>query len=238
MTKPSKLGAPRMGTFVPPAITIRPEQVLRVHGYRDLEKVRPDVVDAARQQVARARGLLDAEIHYRRLAVEELDGDGLRLEGGITFASEAFRRYCAGCDEGLAFVLTTGDRLDEMVRGHIDNFELIEALFLESYGWLAVEAVTRLFSKHLRTELAAEGCRIGMRMGPGYSYKIGARTISWPLEQQRELFKAFEGMSIPVTLMESCAMKPKLSRSGFYGVWCDSDDDAAVPGRQASEVDG
>jgi len=195
-----------------------------VHGYRVAAQVRPDISEAARRLSKEAESLIDAEVHYLRLPVEEVTGTELRLANGIVFSSEIFERYARNSREIVVFVLTTGDRLDAQVRRYIDDFELIEALFLESSGWLAVEAATRLFAADLRAELAREGKKLGMRLGPGYSYKIDGRTVEWPLEQQRELFRLFEGMSIPVTMLESCAMKPKLSRSGLFGV---SNQDAA-----------
>jgi hypothetical protein len=204
--------------FRPPAISIRPEQLLRVHGYRDPAKVRADIAKAANELAAAAEGLFDTEAHYRRVPIERLDAEGMELAGGLRLVSEVFSQRMAACEEAVVFVLTTGNRLDAQVREHIDRFELIEALFLETSGWLAVEAATRLFARHLREGLASEGMRLSMRLGPGYSYKLGDRSVEWPLEGQRELFRVFEGMTIPVTLLDSCAMKPKLSRSGLYGV--------------------
>jgi hypothetical protein len=55
-------------------------------------------------------------------------------------------------------------------------------------------------------------------MGPGYAYRVGSLQVDWPLEDQRELFTLLEGGPLPVTLMSSCAMFPKLSRSGLFGV--------------------
>ena len=40
----------------------------------------------------------------------------------------------------------------------------------------------------------------------------------WPLEEQKSLFALFEGRAISVQLLDSCAMIPKMSRSGLYGV--------------------
>ncbi len=195
-----------------------------MHGYRDAARVRPDIVEAANRLSKEAETLIDAEVHYLRLPVAEVTASELRLDNGIVFSSEIFDRYAPYSSEVIAFLLTTGERLDAQVRQYIDSFELIEALFLESSGWLAVEAVTRLFAADLRATLTGEGKHLGMRLGPGYSYKIEGRTVDWPLEQQRELFKLFEGMDVPVTMLESCAMKPKLSRSGIFSV---ADRDAA-----------
>ena len=63
-----------------------------------------------------------------------------------------------------------------------------------------------------------EGLRPTQRMGPGYSYKVDGGLEMWSLEDQRQLFEVFEGVDLPVRLLESCAMLPKMSRSGLYGL--------------------
>jgi hypothetical protein len=42
--------------------------------------------------------------------------------------------------------------------------------------------------------------------------------VTWPLEEQPALFGLFGNAELPVSLMSSCAMSPKLSRSGLYGI--------------------
>jgi hypothetical protein len=77
------------------------------------------------------------------------------------------------------------------------------------------------FGGHLRAELAAEALQLGLRMGPGYSYSLqngDAPRVMWPLEQQKELFGLFGDAPLPVELMHSAAMRPKMSRSGLFAV--------------------
>ena len=88
----------------------------------------------------------------------------------------------------------------------------------ETAGWLAIEDATRKFKVRLRGEALERGERITSRMGPGYSYKVAGRMHTWSLEEQRGLFALFEGAATPAQLMASCAMTPKLSRSGLYGL--------------------
>lgn len=207
-----------IGVFRAGHVPINPDKILRVHGYKDAGKVREDIREVAERYARIAEQLLDIEVHFRRARVERCEGDDFVLEGGIRFESPVFGRYLTGCREVAAFVLTTGEALDAEVRKHIDSCDLVEALFLESSGWLAVEQATRLFSVELRRILAAEELRPTMRLGPGYIYKVDGETVMWPLEQQEALFRLFDGHRLPVRLLESCAMLPKLSRSGLYGV--------------------
>ena len=97
----------------------------------------------------------------------------------------------------------------------------LEALFLENAGWLAIERLSTQFGSYLRREIAPDGLMLGLRMGPGYSYNVhrpDAERVMWPLEQQKELFSLFGNAALPVELMQSAAMKPKMSRSGLFAV--------------------
>ncbi len=208
----------RIGIFRPGDVGVSADKILRVHGYKNAAKVREDVRQVAERYAAIAEKLLDIEIHYRRVGIDCCGSDRLVLEDGTAFESPIFERYLSGCREVVAFVLTTGSRLDDAVKQHIDTCDLVEALFLESSGWLAVEQATRLFSAELRRLLAGEHLKLSMRLGPGYIYKVDGETVTWPLEQQESLFHLFDGHRLPVRLLESCAMLPKLSRSGLYGV--------------------
>jgi hypothetical protein len=100
----------------------------------------------------------------------------------------------------------------------MERFDPLDALFLETSGWLGIEQATRQFRDYLRALVGPQGYRISCRMGPGYSYKIGDREVSWPLEDQQSLFKVFDGIDLPIRLLESCAMQPKLSRSAIFGL--------------------
>jgi cobalamin-dependent methionine synthase I len=70
----------------------------------------------------------------------------------------------------------------------------------------------------MRTAAREEGHRVSIRMGPGYVYRDGDADVCWPLTEQKTLFEVFDGIDLPVHLMESCAMTPKMSRSGIYGL--------------------
>jgi hypothetical protein len=108
-----------------------------------------------------------------------------------------------------------GSRVVELA----DAGDLLEAVLLETAGWLCIEDATRQFRAHLRETSLRRERRITSRLGPGYSYKVGGEMCTWSLEEQATLFAMLgESLRLPVSLMPSCAMLPKLSRSGMYGV--------------------
>lgn len=199
-------------------IKIKEEKILRIHGYRNLNKVRPAIkkfaVDAARE----TETLVEPRVFYRMLKVRQCHGMNLELDGGAVFQNEAFERFLKDAQQVVAFVLTMGHVLDQAVNDYAANDQLLMALFLETAGWLGIEAATKTFSTHLRVHSEKEGLRVSTRLGPGYSYKLDGRSVLWPLEQQRTLFELFAQDAIDVELLESCAMKPRISRSGIYGL--------------------
>ena len=91
-------------------------------------------------------------------------------------------------------------------------------LVLETAGWLGIEQATKQLAIHLREIVSVDGHRLSRRMAPGYGYKIGGKKCEWLLEEQRVLFELFDQEELPVQLLSSCAMVPKMSRSGLYGL--------------------
>jgi len=204
--------------FEPARPVIDPLKMLRIHGYKDMDKVRPVIRKTAENIAERAAGVMTPVVHYRRLEIESCTDAQLRLVDGPTFENAAFTKYLADAREIAVAVITVGAGLDDAVIGCMDEFEPLEALFLETAGWLGIEWTTKHFVTHLAEQVKPEGYRVTRRMGPGYSYKVDGDETMWSLEQQRQLFDVFEGTELPVRLLESCAMMPKMSRSGLYGL--------------------
>jgi len=205
--------------FAPLAPVLSVERMLRIQGYSDLRAVRPAILETAAAMAQLAAKLSEPSVAYRRTAVCGIDAGVLEIDGGYRqFRCEAFDRTLKGCTEVVLFVLTVGKRLDGQVIELIDAGELLEALLLETAGWLCIEDATRQFKTRLRDENLARGFRMTSRLGPGYSYKVGEETCMWRLEEQATLFAAFGPTELPVSLMASSAMQPKMSRSGLFGV--------------------
>ena len=198
-------------------ISISENGILRIHGYRDLNNVRPAVKNAAASAARETEALIKPQVYFRTKNVQYCHGKVLKLECGAIFENEAFERFLKGAHQIAVFILTMGHALDQAVIDYAAKDELLMALFLETAGWLGIEAVTKQLTIHLRAEASKRNCHLSTRLGPGYSYKLDGRSVFWPLEQQVTLFKLFEQDKIGVGLLESCAMTPKISRSGLFG---------------------
>ena len=196
-------------------------RLLRIHKYTDPSKVRPIIVEAAERAISEAAQLSAPVASYVVTDIESLKDGEMRLSGGVDFSCPAFEERLAGCRQLIAFVMTLGPKLDAKTISLIEDvFEPLDALFLETAGWLTIEAATRKLAAELRAEAAQAGWTMSLRMGPGYDYRMsnGAGRVRWDLTQQADLFKLFGEHSLPVELMSSCAMMPKMSRSGVFGL--------------------
>ena len=210
----------KVGVFEPGTPSIDPLKMLRIHGYKDMDKVRPVIRKTAEVISKRAARVMTSIVYFRRVRVADCDANGIKLANGLAFENHAFAHYLSGAAEVVVAIITVGKGLDDEVIGCMDEdeFEPLEALFLETAGWLGIELATRSFVSHLNKLVKPEGLRPTQRMGPGYSYKVNGGLEMWSLEDQRQLFEVFDGVDLPVRLLESCAMLPKMSRSGLYGL--------------------
>ena len=194
------------------------EPLLRMQGYRDLARVRPRIRDIATKAAGLARSVAAPEAYCRRVAIRSCTPESLELAdgakggagGGVRFHSARFAKVFAGCGEVMAFVLTLGPAFDTESERLTAADEIVEALFLEMAGWLAVEQATKALARHLSDLLRDQRLGLTRRLGPGYA--------DWPLDEQAGLFSLLEAAPLPVRLLESCAMIPKKSRSGLYGL--------------------
>jgi hypothetical protein len=192
--------------LLPDQIPVR--QLLRLQGYRDLSNIRPDVRRIAEWAADRATALARPEVLYRRVRIHAVDESQVVLGENATFHSRRFLSTLGGSAHAIVFILTLGSKIDDECRSLADRDNVVEALFIEYAGWIAIERATHDFVQHL---LGLQETNRGLtrRLAPGYD--------DWPLEEQMELFALFGDTENPVELMGSCAMLPKKSRSGLYG---------------------
>lgn len=209
---------PAVAYFEPVAPIVVCDRLLRIQGYADPARVRPAIVRAAEEMARRAEQLSRPRVAYQYREVVVLDSEVMELSYGGRLRSRAFAPRLAGCIEIAPFVLSCGLALDQAVIALADAGDLLEAVLLETAGWLCIEDATRQLKAMLQREAGARACRITSRMGPGYDYRVGDEQVDWPLADQVEFFRLFEGPELPATLMPSCAMNPKLSRSGLFGI--------------------
>lgn len=196
--------------FVPDPIRLTVFPILRFQGYRTIEQPAPPIRAAAQDMIAAAENLIDPRVAFVRREVERVDPETLTLTDGPTFHGRCFVTHLSHALEAVCFVATLGPALDERVTALADADDLLEAVFLEAAGWLAIEKLLRAFRGHLRARVRPTRQRLSPRLGPGF--------LDWALTEQPALFSVFRGASLPVSVSEYCVMTPKKSISGLFGL--------------------
>jgi len=198
------------GKFDVQGIRVRTEPMLRIHGYPEPDHASPRIREAAERMAACAERLFRLDLAYRPVTIRRCDGRTLTLETDTTLNCGDSGCSLTDCTTVVAFFLTAGEELDEEGARLQSNGHLLDALFLETAGWLGIEAATKSFAAYLRGWGQAHGYALRSRLAPGCG--------TWPLADQKPLLSLFDGLPVPVRLLESCAMTPKMSRSGLYGL--------------------
>ena len=196
--------------FLPDPPRLRLEPMLRFQRYRNLDQVAPAIRDVAEAMRRLVEGLAAPEVMFLTKSVDRVGFDTLHLVDGPTFHGRCFGNHLTSAGEVVCFLGTIGPAVDARVSQMAETDELLEALFVETAGWLAIEDALRKFRGHLTARLRPKGLRLSPRLGPGY--------VDWPLTEQAEFFPMFRGTSLPVSLSEYCVMTPKKSISGLFGL--------------------
>ena len=199
-------------------IRIDPARILRMHGYREFAAVRPRVREVAIAMANAADQVLQPSVKVRCLPFHRSDTGALVFDAGVRLQCAAFQRYLRDCNEAVLFVLSAGAALDEQISCFMHDSQPLDALFLNTAGWLCVEMMTRQLANTIKSAALDEAMRLTRRLGPGYSYRVDGVTCAWDLQQQRELFALIGEPQLAVTLLDSGGMQPQMSRSGLFGL--------------------
>jgi hypothetical protein len=196
-------------TFDP--VHVDPDLILRLQKYRQLDTVPQVVKDVAHRMAASAEGLVEPQGWVWRGPVNRVDATGhVQIGDAVRFESPTLVRVLEGATEVAVVVLTIGPRLERRAHELIGEEQLVEGLLLDTAGWVAIDALLKDTRRRLAADAKVQGRRVTGRMAPGFA--------GWGLEQQRELFSAFDGAALSVHLTEACVMIPRKSVSGIYGL--------------------
>jgi hypothetical protein len=200
----------RVEAFVPDPIGLTVFPILRFQGYRTLEQVGAPIRQVAQEMITVAERLIDPRVAFVRRSIERVDPETLTLVDGPTFRGRCFAMHLSPARDAVCFVGTLGPALDDRATALADAGDLLEALFLEAAGWLAIEKMLRAFRVHLGARAQPTRQRLSPRLGPGF--------MDWSLAEQPALFSVFGDAPLPVAVSEYCVMTPKKSVSGLFGL--------------------
>jgi hypothetical protein len=196
--------------FIPERPRLRVDPILRFQRYRDLGQVSPVIRQVAVDMVRVAEELADPQALLVVRPIDRVGPDSVTLIGGPTFFGRCFGNHLAAATDAVCFVVTIGPAVDDRVAELAAGDELLEALFLETAGWLAIEDAVRQLRGHLTARMRPKGRRLSPRLAPGY--------LDWSLTEQTALFSVFAEEPLPIELSEYCVMTPKKSLSGLFGL--------------------
>ncbi len=200
---------------------ISPSKILRTHGYRNKDQIRKRIFDATNKAIERL-SVSSSPVGY--FCIKEISkhlANKIELKCGTLFNCDLFSERIARSKFLVAFILTLGKEVDEIIKIVSKNSnEPLAALFLENASWLALELILRDARSKVLKFAKNHDMQIENRMAPGYTYpsKISRKKIMWELEEQKILFSLFDKESISVQLTDSCTMLPRMSRSGIFGL--------------------
>ena len=195
--------------------------LLRIHGYKENQGIKPIIKDAAFKAINRLKENCAPQGFFSLQEIERLESDKLILVSGIEFECPVFEYMLAGSTHLISFVITLGNEVEKKIASYSkDDNEPLASLFLETASRLCLEQVLRIARSRLIKYTLVNEMKLGHRLAPGYSYKLckGSEKVMWCLEEQRKLFDTFQGVNIPVKLMQSFTMLPRMSRSGIFGL--------------------
>jgi len=193
------------------AVSVRAEQILRAH-YPDLGPVAAEVRATAAAMAAHALEVASPVAWQREVAIREVDGARVELDGGAILTSAALAAMLRGGSSVHLFLVTLGPRLDERVTELFNAMDGLEGLFLDTAGWVVVQSALSSVRRRLGERARADGYRVTRRVGPGY--------LDWALEEAPILVDTLAaGTDLTgIEVLESGAILPEKTLTGLYGL--------------------
>ena len=140
-------------TYILEGSQIPLDKVLRIQGYRDLAAVRKDVREIATAMIAKAEKLFAPMAIFRKVTIESCDKNFLRLGTGTSFNYGGFEPILRNCNYVLPFILTLGEEIDNVSLKLQEKGDIVEALFLETAGWIGIEQASRELAFYLQKKI-------------------------------------------------------------------------------------
>ena len=191
-------------------LDIDSQQVLHNLGYNTDSEPSARVESLVNEYVEHASQLIEPSYSYVVKDVEWVQGNISFVRDQIIFKSQVIARLLEHCQKVAIFVLTIGNRLEEMV-GHLAEEGLVlQAAVLDAIGTEAVEKLADFVQGSIAEMASAQGLCISRRFSPGY--------CDWNIGQQRMVFRAMEDDHAGVRLTEKCLMLPQKSVSAVIGI--------------------
>jgi len=191
-------------------IEIDRKQVCHYLGYGADCKPPARVSSLIDEYAEHAHHLIEPVYSYIIKNIEQVDGPSVFIEGSIIFRSQVIARLLEQCCKVSVFVVTIGNRLEEMACRLAEDGLILQSAVLDAIGSDAAERVADFVQGRVGEMTGAQGLCISPPFSPGY--------CDWDIGQQKVVFWAVGRDSTGVHLTEGYLMIPRKSISGIIGI--------------------
>jgi len=188
------------------------DAVLRGHGAdpASIRRRSPRLVESAGRALEEGSLLLQPRVQTRRLLIEGLLHERLKLEGGGELSGGLLAQHMGGAQEAVIALCTVGEALERRA-AKVSKEDTVYGLALDGVGSAGVEALANAACALFEEEAAKEDCQVTIPLSPGMA--------GWPVEQgQPQIFDLLEAGEIGVRLTESMMMLPRKSLTFVLGI--------------------
>lgn len=196
-------------------IEIDRKQVCHYLGYGADCKPPARVSSLIDEYAEHAPHLIEPAYSYIIKNIERVDGSSVFIEGSIVFRSQVIARLLEQCCKVSVFVVTIGNRLEEMACRLAEDGLILQSAVLDAIGSDAAERVADFVQGRVGEMTGAQGLCISPPFSPGY--------CDWDIGQQKVVLRAVGRDSTGVCLTEECLMIPRKSMSGIIGIGLGND---------------
>jgi len=191
-------------------IDINRQQVLRNIGYCTDCKLPTRLASLIDDYVENVHNLIEPSYSCVVRDIKLVQGSRVIIEGSIIFESQVIASLLEQCEKAAVFVVTIGERLEEMAYRLAEDGLIVQATVLDAIGSVAAEDVAEFVQGKVREIADDQGLAISQRFSPGY--------CDWDIGQQSRILWAVDGDSMGIRLTDGCLMIPRKSISGIIGI--------------------
>jgi hypothetical protein len=175
-----------------------------------IRKRSPRLVESAGRALEEGNLLLQPRVIARRLLIEDLQHERLKLEGNGRLSGGLLAEHMGGAQEVVIVLCTVGEAL-ECRAAEVSIEDPVYGLALDGVGSAGVEALANAACALFEEEATKEDCQVTIPLSPGM--------VGWPVEQgQPQIFDLLDASEVGVRLTESMMMLPRKSLTFVLGM--------------------
>ena len=175
-----------------------------------IRKRSPSLVESAERALEEGSQLLQPRVIARRLLIEDLYHERLKLEGDGILSGGLLAQHMGGAQEVVIVLSTVGEALERRAE-KVSKEDAVYGLALDGVGSAGVEALANAVCAHFEEEATDKDYQVTIPLSPGM--------VGWPVEKgQPQIFDLLDAGEIGVQLNESMMMVPRKSLTFVLGI--------------------